>query len=234
MSGVADPLLLPLDGTRVAEASAGTGKTFAIATLYLRLILERGLKPDEIVVATFTRAATAELSGRLGERMTLATRLLQDDDPGTPRAGENGAHAEIRRTVAQARASGASLDDLRQRARTAAAMQDTALIGTLHALCFRALSEFGFDTGQALSQPQLIEDVRALELEIVRDFWRRGSADAATASLLAETWGAPKRLARQVCDARWGNLPADHVPQPAAVDTGAQEADLAALRAAIA
>ncbi|MGH8151510.1 MAG: UvrD-helicase domain-containing protein [Rhodanobacteraceae bacterium] len=234
MIAVTDPLLLPLDGTRVAEASAGTGKTFAIATLYLRLILERGLRPDEIVVATFTRAAAAELSGRLRERLALAARLLHEDDPRALRADEDGPAAEIRRTIAQAHTQGLSLDDLRQRARDACAAQDTALIGTLHGFCFRALSEFGFDTGQALAQPELIEDVRALEREIVRDFWRRGSADAAMANLLADTWGASEKLADQICDARWGNLPDGYMPRPAAVDARALEADLAALRAVIA
>src|SRR5579875_1061365 len=53
MSTLHDPLQLPLDGIRAVEANAGTGKTFTIAALYLRLILERGLQPEEIVVATF-------------------------------------------------------------------------------------------------------------------------------------------------------------------------------------
>ncbi|HEX5961664.1 MAG TPA: UvrD-helicase domain-containing protein [Rhodanobacteraceae bacterium] len=229
-----DPLLLPLDGTRVAEASAGTGKTFAIATLYLRLIVERGLRPDEIVVATFTRAAAAELSGRLRARLELAAQLLRDDDPAAPRPGEDGAPAEIRRTFAQALQQGVSSADLHKRVREARTMQDTALIGTLHGFCFRALSEFGFAAGQVLSQPELIEDVRALELEVVRDFWRRGSADAARAGLLADTWGSPEALAAQVCAARWGNLPAGSIPQPARPDTAALEARLAASRAAIA
>ena len=72
MSAAPDALSLPLDGIRAVEASAGTGKTFTIATLYLRLILERGLKVDEVVVATFTRAAAAELSERLRRRRVVA------------------------------------------------------------------------------------------------------------------------------------------------------------------
>jgi exodeoxyribonuclease V beta subunit len=234
MSGVTDPLLLPLDGIRVAEASAGTGKTFAIATLYLRLIVERDLRPDEIVVATFTRAAAAELTGRLRERLELAAQLLHDDNPAAPRPDEDGARAEIRRTFARALQQGVPPADVRKRVREARATQDTALIGTLHGVCFRALSEFGFATGQALVRPELVEDVRALELEVVRDFWRRGSADAARAGLLADTWGSPEVLATQVRAARWGNLPAGSIPQPARPDTAALEARLAASRATIA
>jgi exodeoxyribonuclease V beta subunit len=198
-----DALQLPLDGIRAVEASAGTGKTFTIATLYLRLILERGLKVDEIVVATFTRAAAAELSSRLRQRLVIADTLLGEDHPGTPCAGEDGEHLETRKVVARAVANGAALDDLRARAREARLAIDTAFIGTLHGFCHRVLAEFGFETGQALAQPELLEDIRDLEGEIVRDFWRRGSADVATAALLSQTWGSPEVLAKQVCDPRW-------------------------------
>src|SRR5699024_12244582 len=76
MSAVAetlDPLRLPLQGERLIEASAGTGKTFTIAALYLRLLLGLGgsaafprpLTVEELLVVTFTEAATAELRGRI-------------------------------------------------------------------------------------------------------------------------------------------------------------------------
>ena len=68
-----DPLRLPLQGERLIEASAGTGKTFTIAALYLRLLLGLGgnaafprpLSVEELLVVTFTEAATAELRGRI-------------------------------------------------------------------------------------------------------------------------------------------------------------------------
>ncbi|MEO1174046.1 MAG: UvrD-helicase domain-containing protein, partial [Myxococcota bacterium] len=56
-----DPVTVPLNGLRLVEASAGTGKTFTIALLYLRLLIEERLSPDQILVVTYTRAATAEL-----------------------------------------------------------------------------------------------------------------------------------------------------------------------------
>jgi exodeoxyribonuclease V beta subunit len=203
MTHLTDPMQLPLDGIRAVEASAGTGKTFTIATLYLRLILEHALKVDEIVVATFTRAAAAELSARLRRRLVVADDLLAADDPAAPREGDDGETKAARQVVKQALDHGASPGDLRRRAREARFAVDTAFIGTLHGFCHRVLAEFGFDTGQALRQPELIDDVHALELEIVRDFWRRGSADAETSSLLADTWKSPGALAKQVCDARW-------------------------------
>ena len=68
-----NPLRLPLQGERLIEASAGTGKTFTIAALYLRLLLGLGgnaafprpLSVEELLVVTFTEAATAELRGRI-------------------------------------------------------------------------------------------------------------------------------------------------------------------------
>jgi exodeoxyribonuclease V beta subunit len=221
---------LPLAGIRAVEASAGTGKTFTIATLYLRLLLECGLKVDEIVVATFTRAAAAELSTRLRERLLIADAVLAGADPVTPRADDDGEHAASRQVIAHALAAHVEPTVLRQRARAARLALDTACIGTLHSFCHRALAEFGFETGQALAQPELVDDLHALETEIVRDAWRRGSADAATAQLLADTWGAPETLAQQVCDSRWRGREV-HVAEP---DLALLERDVDALRQAIA
>jgi exodeoxyribonuclease V beta subunit len=64
-----DPLHFPLYGRRLIEASAGTGKTFSIALLYLRLLLERKLDVDQILVITFTTAATEELRSRINTRL---------------------------------------------------------------------------------------------------------------------------------------------------------------------
>ena len=78
----------PLLGKRLIEASAGTGKTYTIANLYLRVLLgdhSLGLKPvDRILVVTFTRAATEELRGRIRDRIRQlyedVLRLEQDPD----------------------------------------------------------------------------------------------------------------------------------------------------------
>jgi len=53
-----DPFSAPLQGTNLIEASAGTGKTYTITTLFIRLILEKNLTVDKILVVTFTEAAT--------------------------------------------------------------------------------------------------------------------------------------------------------------------------------
>ena len=71
-----DPRSVPLQGTNLIEASAGTGKTWNIAMLFVRLVLLERLPVDQILVVTFTKAATAELKGRLRARLDEALSLL--------------------------------------------------------------------------------------------------------------------------------------------------------------
>ncbi|MCH9680562.1 MAG: UvrD-helicase domain-containing protein, partial [Deltaproteobacteria bacterium] len=79
-----DPLGTGLDGTNLIEASAGTGKTYAIATLFLRLMLERNLGADEILVVTFTEAAAAELRDRVRDRLRAALHAYRHGDAADP------------------------------------------------------------------------------------------------------------------------------------------------------
>jgi exodeoxyribonuclease V beta subunit len=176
------PLDLPLSGVRLVEASAGTGKTFTIATLYLRLVLERGSLPERIVVATFTRAATAELAIRLRKRLRMASEMLRQDEPTRVREDDDGEAKATRATIARALET-TDAATLATRAREAELAMDTAVIGTLHAFCNRVLAEFGFQTGRALREPELLEDTRALQQEIVEDYWRTCSTDADAARL---------------------------------------------------
>jgi exodeoxyribonuclease V beta subunit len=65
-----DPIRAPLEGTNLVEAGAGTGKTYAITGLFLRLLLEKNLPVHQILVVTFTEAATQELKDRIRARFT--------------------------------------------------------------------------------------------------------------------------------------------------------------------
>ena len=82
-----DPLALPLNGSALIEASAGTGKTFTIAILYVRLVLGHGqgedsplqnLLPPNLLVVTFTDAATKERRARIRTRLTPAAEVLSE------------------------------------------------------------------------------------------------------------------------------------------------------------
>ena len=75
-AAASDPWLQePLEGVRLIEASAGTGKTFTLATLVTRLVVERDLRLAQVLAVTFTDAATQELRKRIRERLQLALAL---------------------------------------------------------------------------------------------------------------------------------------------------------------
>ncbi|RLB75283.1 MAG: hypothetical protein DRH15_14320, partial [Deltaproteobacteria bacterium] len=79
-----DPVDCPLSGTNLIEASAGTGKTYTIASLVLRLLLEKRLSIGQILVVTFTEAATEELKERIRARLKKALDFCTGKDEGDP------------------------------------------------------------------------------------------------------------------------------------------------------
>jgi exodeoxyribonuclease V beta subunit len=84
-------LELDLEGFKLIEASAGTGKTHTIADLYLRHILS-GRQPSQILIVTYTNAATEELRGRIRRRLYEALDLLQHHGSDQPPAVGNTQH----------------------------------------------------------------------------------------------------------------------------------------------
>jgi exodeoxyribonuclease V beta subunit len=184
------PLSLPLHGSRLIEASAGTGKTFTLALLYARLVLghgsegaafERPLMPPEILVVTFTEAATQELRERIRARLVEAAELFERPaEPaagGEPDVGDDPLLALRAAYVPEERPACA------RRLRQAAEWMDQAMIATIHGWCQRMLHEHAFFT-RGLFQRELVTDQADLIAEILRDYWRvhgygLGTADAA-------------------------------------------------------
>lgn len=165
---------MPLAGVQLIEASAGTGKTHAITSLYLRLLLEAGLGVTDILVVTFTRAATEELRGRIRCRLVEALRLLTD--PAALERERDEALAAIVRRATAALADGA------RRLRAAIAAVDEAAIYTIHGFCQRALRDHAFESGQTFTA-QLTESEQELVDTVVTDWWRRtfyGDSDLAS------------------------------------------------------
>ena len=72
-----DPFGVVLQGVNLVEAAAGTGKTWTITVLYLRLLLERDLPVARILVVTYTRAATGELRQRLRDALVAALEAFE-------------------------------------------------------------------------------------------------------------------------------------------------------------
>jgi len=147
----------PLRGTHLIEASAGTGKTYAITALYLRLLLERRLSVNQIVVVTFTQAATEELKTRIRNRIRQALASASGEPSGDPFLSH----------IAALYGSDRSIRDLEQALRDF----DQAAIFTIHGFCRRMLHERAFESG-SLFDTELVPDQEELEREIVDDFWR--------------------------------------------------------------
>ena len=189
-----DPYLeLPLQGVRLIEASAGTGKTFTLATLVTRLVVERGLRVGQVLAVTFTEAATQELRKRIRERLLLALALVD-----APAAGDEDAEAALTRDILHAHLarSGERPDALRRRLRAAALEIDLAAIFTIHGFCARVLREHALETGQGFDPPELLANDAGLREELAADLWRTHGRDDAGAEDLAALWkGGPEALA---------------------------------------
>ena len=140
-----DPWLdQPLEGVHLIEASAGTGKTFTLATLFTRLVVEQGYRIGQILAVTFTDAATQELRKRIRERLALAAQLLArapaaDDAPEVQLT-----RYLLQRELALGRETPAALA---QRLQTAADEIDLASIFTIHGFCTRVLREHALESG---------------------------------------------------------------------------------------
>ncbi len=163
-------LPLALAGTRLIEASAGTGKTWTISVLYLRLLLERKLSPRQIVVTTFTDAAAQELRERIRERILWAERIADARSEPSAAPGPDDAWLRARWKDAAGAADPARAD--LHRLRLALAELDLAPIGTLHGLCRRILGDFPFECGAPFELGELV-DAGRLRDELLDDLWRR-------------------------------------------------------------
>ncbi|WP_295911604.1 exodeoxyribonuclease V subunit beta [uncultured Xanthomonas sp.] len=208
-----DPYLqLPLHGVRLIEASAGTGKTFTLATLFTRLVVERGLRLGQILAVTFTEAATQELRRRIRERLALAASLVPDPDrvgaalaatdlatdPSQPTPQQDLPDVALTRAILAAHlaASTETPAALRRRLQQAAEDIDLAAIFTIHGFCARVLREHALESGQAFAAPQLLTDDRELLRDVAADLWRQRAADPAMAEDLVALWpGGPDGMA---------------------------------------
>ena len=175
MSQPLNPLTLPLWGSRLIEASAGTGKTWTIAALYVRLVLGHGtagtdegfgrpLIPSEILVMTFTRAATRELSDRIRARLLEAARCFRGETP----AGNDPLLAELLASYAV----GPERTHAAWRLATAAESMDEAAVHTIDAWCQRMLREHAFDSG-CLFDEELTGNELGMLGEAAQDYWRQ-------------------------------------------------------------
>ncbi|ROM89347.1 exodeoxyribonuclease V subunit beta [Pseudomonas brassicacearum] len=191
-------LAFPLRGSQLIEASAGTGKTFTISALYLRLVLGHGdeaagfgreLLPPQILVVTFTDAATKELRERIRTRLAEAARFFRDETP-----APDSLIAELRGQFSPEQWSGCA-----NRLDIAAQWMDEAAVSTIHSWCQRMLREHAFDSGSLFTQTLEVDHSDLLG-EVLRDYWRlfcypmQGDA----LNWVRSHWGGPAALLPQV------------------------------------
>lgn len=148
---------IPLTGTQLIEASAGTGKTYSITNLYLRLLLERSLQVKQILVVTFTEKATAELNDRIRARLRTALQTFEQN---------NAADDPVLNTLLANSKDKASDSRLLQRALLD---MDEAAISTIHGFCHRMLQQGAFESG-TLFDMELVKDTSTLLQEIIEDY----------------------------------------------------------------
>lgn len=197
MTQALDVLKFPLHGSRLIEASAGTGKTYTIALLYTRLILQHGkdnafqrpLNPDEILVVTFTDAATQELKDRIRSRLAEAARCFL-----SPAAVADNDLQALREEY-----DPALWPQCARMLSLAAQAMDQAAVSTIHGWCYRMLREHTFDSG-TLFQQTLISNQKDIFADLMRDYWRQHfyTLDAHSARLVQARFTTPEALLKAV------------------------------------
>lgn len=154
------PGLVSIESPTLVEASAGTGKTYTITTYFVRAILEKGYEPKQILVVTYTKAATSDLRRRARERVVEALRRLDGigDKPDLLDDVLPRAVARVGRVEAE------------RRLKNALSSMDQAAIFTIHGFCQRLLQDHPLSFGIDL-ELEVDEDLSKMQAELATDFW---------------------------------------------------------------
>lgn len=183
-----DPLTVPITGSNLIEASAGTGKTWSIAALYLRLLLEEKLSVEQILVVTYTKAATAELKSRLRARLNEALFALENEDT----LNDEYLQALFQRLTSETK----NTQILRLKA--AISQFDHAAIYTIHGFCQRILKDNAFLSASPF-EVELVSEANDVIQTLTEDFWRLHISDHPVwAKLIFEHQLTPETLLRGI------------------------------------
>ena len=190
-----DPIATDLlTGINLIEASAGTGKTYAIAMLVLRFVVEQELDVKKILVVTFTKLATEELKERIRNRLIDARDAINSlhSEPHTTKKIDN-----IIITWLNTLSIEPSI--ILQRINQALLDIDQANIFTIHGFCQRILAEYALESGQ-LFDSELTGDISSIKQDCSDDFWRKTIYTRSTweVSLLTTQFKTPDQLLASV------------------------------------
>lgn len=210
---ILEPISFPLRNSRLIEASAGTGKTYTIAALYLRLVLghgtERCYTPDELLVVTFTEPATEELRDRIRANLSRAAAYFRGE-------------VSVDDVFLQQLKADFPTDKHNYYGRLldlAAQAMDEAAVHTIHGWCNRMLREHAFASGSLFTQ-QLNTDTAAMWEQVSHDYWRTFVSvlqehELAQYQLISSAFASPQALlsaARGIVEQTH-----NHVTEPAAI-----------------
>ncbi|BEU04946.1 RecBCD enzyme subunit RecB [Agarivorans sp. OAG1] len=196
-----DVFTFPLNGSRLIEASAGTGKTYTIGALVLRLLLGHYRQPEQafsqageripltieqILVVTFTEAATQELRGRIREKIHQARiaflRGQSDDFIIGQLLDEVNDHPQAA-----------------QRLLLAEQNMDQAAVFTIHGFCQRMLKQHAFESGLPFEMEFLTNEIH-LRLQAVQDCWRQRfyPLSVPLVGRIVQCWASPYDLHQEL------------------------------------
>lgn len=196
-------LTAPLIGTTLVEASAGTGKTYSIAWLYLRLLLEQRLPVRQILVVTFTEAAADELRTRIRARLVWMRARLTNSSTATKVEvdADSTEQTLFDGIIANCAALDIGRDEIAVLLDLAVPGFDEAAIHTIHGYCRRVLAEFALDGGVPLRLSEPGNEV-ALRRHLVEDFWRREihADDPIRSGWLLRCFDQPQTLVQAIRD----------------------------------
>nr|ELR5232967.1 exodeoxyribonuclease V subunit beta [Providencia rettgeri] len=200
---------LPLSGQRLIEASAGTGKTYTIGILYLRLLLGLGgenafprpLSVEEILVVTFTEAATNELRGRIRQRIHEMRLVCLRNGVGFESQPE---YLELLGELAGEE----QLKFAEEWLLAAERQMDEAAIYTIHGFCQRMLVHNAFESG-VLFEQTMIQDEFPIQKQACADFWRRHfyPLDYSMTKVVQSEWNGPEALLAEIRPFLQGDMP---------------------------
>ncbi len=187
-------------GASLIEASAGTGKTFSIAMLVVRLVVEKAIPIEEILVVTFTNAATEELRDRVRARLVDARAVLLGQVSAKTLAKD-----KTLRDWSEKLAQGGYQDDQGAVVTTAVALErlakaladvDQASIYTIHSFCQSVIKAYPLESGQSF-KIELTSDISKRKDQVLQDFWRRNFYERSEAevALLLSQFKTPAELA---------------------------------------
>ena len=186
---------LPLNQVNLIEASAGTGKTYTIGSIYLRLLLQAGencfsrpLNVEEILVVTFTEMATEDLKRKIRERLTAAISVFSEYYEKQDKAIFTGEHQFLAELLPY-------LEDIPtalRRLKLAEQNLDLASIYTIHGFCRRMLMQHAFNSGVHFNL-KLLKDQSDLLKQFANEFWREHfySQPFEIANFISKELGSP-------------------------------------------